>query len=77
VRTAWEQRSGLTFDPWADIASIIGTLDDPGPRRKMNAMFAIETARRGAVGELTRPAPTDPRAPSSSHRRRRPSRSEM
>ena len=27
VRTVWEQRSGLTFDPWADLASIIGTLD--------------------------------------------------
>ena len=26
VRTVWEQRSGLSFDPWADLASIIGTV---------------------------------------------------
>ena len=50
VRTVWEQRSGLTFDPWADLASIIGTLDDiRRPRQPNAALRAIEAALRDAV----------------------------
>lgn len=53
VRDVWEQRSGLTFDPWADLASIIGTLDDPRVRRQPNAaMSSIETALKHAVHAL-------------------------
>jgi aminoglycoside phosphotransferase (APT) family kinase protein len=54
VRTVWEQRSGLTFDPWADLASIIGTLDNIRGRRDPNAaMWAIEAALKHAVNALS------------------------
>jgi aminoglycoside phosphotransferase (APT) family kinase protein len=54
VRTVWEQRSGLTFDPWADVASIIGTLDSIRRRRDPNApMWAIEAALKHAVNALS------------------------
>lgn len=54
VRTVWEQRSGLTFNPWADLASIIGTLDDIRGRRQPNsAMWAIEAALQNAVQALS------------------------
>jgi aminoglycoside phosphotransferase (APT) family kinase protein len=54
VRTVWEQRSGLTFDPWADLASIIGTLDDiRGRRQPSAAMWAIEAALKDAVSALS------------------------
>jgi aminoglycoside phosphotransferase (APT) family kinase protein len=54
VRSVWEQRSGLTFDPWADLASIIGTLDNIRRRRDPNAaMWAIEAALTQAVNTLS------------------------
>jgi aminoglycoside phosphotransferase (APT) family kinase protein len=54
VRTVWEQRSGLTFDPWADLASIIGTLDNIRGRRDPNAaMWSIEAALKNAVSALS------------------------
>jgi aminoglycoside phosphotransferase (APT) family kinase protein len=54
VRSLWEQRSGLTFDPWADLASIIGTLDFIRGRRRPNAaMWSIEAALEDAVGALS------------------------
>ena len=57
VRTVWEQRSGLTFDPWADLASIIGTLDNIRGRQEPNAtMWTIEAALKQAVNDLSRPA---------------------
>ena len=53
VRTVWEERSGLTFDPWADLVSIIGTLDSIRRRRDPNAaMWAIEAALQQAVNAL-------------------------
>ena len=54
VLIVWEQRSGLTFDPWADLVSIIGTLDSIRQRRDPNAaMWAIEGALKNAVNALT------------------------
>jgi len=54
VRTVWEQRSGLSFDPWADLASIIGTLDSIRGRRDPNAaMCTIEAALKAAVSALS------------------------
>lgn len=54
VRMVWEQRSGLTFDPWADLASIIGTLDNIRGRRDPNAaMWSIEAALKNAVNALS------------------------
>jgi aminoglycoside phosphotransferase (APT) family kinase protein len=54
VRTVWEQRSGLAFDPWADVASIIGTLDNLRRRRDPNAAtWAIEKALKNAVHALS------------------------
>ena len=54
VRSVWEQRSGLTFDPWAELASIIGTLDHIRGRRQPNAaMWSIEAALKDAVSALT------------------------
>lgn len=53
VRTVWEQRSGLTFDPWADLVCIVGTLDQIRGRWNPNAaMWAIEAALRSAVHAL-------------------------
>ncbi len=54
VRRLWEQRSGLTFDPWADLASIVGSLDHLRGRRHPNeATWAIEHALSAAVHDLT------------------------
>ncbi len=54
VRSVWEQRSGLTFDPWADLASIIGALDNIRGRRDPNAaMWTIEEALKNAVSALS------------------------
>jgi aminoglycoside phosphotransferase (APT) family kinase protein len=54
VLTVWEQRSGLTFEPWADLASIIGTLDNIRGRRHPNAaMWSIEAALKNAVSALS------------------------
>jgi len=54
VRAVWEQQSGLSFDPWADLASIIGTLDKIRGRRDANAaMWTIEAALKGAVDALS------------------------
>jgi aminoglycoside phosphotransferase (APT) family kinase protein len=54
VLTVWEQRSGLTFEPWADLASIIGTLDNIRGHRDPNAaMWSIEAALKNAVNALS------------------------
>jgi len=54
VRRLWEQRSGLTFDPWADLASIVGSLDHlRGRRTPSEATWAIEHALTAAVHELS------------------------
>ena len=54
VRSVWEQRSGLSFDPWADLVSIIGTLDNIRGRRDPNAaMWTIEAALKEAVSALS------------------------
>lgn len=54
VLVVWEQRSGLKFHPWADLASIIGTLDNIRRRRTPNeTMWAIEAALRHAVDTLS------------------------
>ena len=59
VRTTWDERSGLTFDPWADLASIIGTLDNIRGRRDHNAATrSIEAALNRAVADLTCPEST-------------------
>jgi len=54
LRTTWERYSGRTFHPWADVMSIIGTLDSlrrqpPGPA----ARAALETAVARAVNDLS------------------------
>jgi hypothetical protein len=54
LREAWESATGRTYDPWADIASIIGILDGlrsrpPSPR----ARIAIERTLASAVSTLT------------------------
>jgi aminoglycoside phosphotransferase (APT) family kinase protein len=52
--TVWEQRSGLTFEPWADLASIIGALDNiRGGRDPNAAMWSIEAALKNAVNALS------------------------
>ena len=54
VLTVWEQRSGLTFNPWADLVSIVGTLDNIRNRRAPNAaMWSIEAALKNAVHALS------------------------
>lgn len=52
--TVWEERSGLSFDRWADLVSILGDLDQIGRRRQANeTTFWIERAVEQAVAELT------------------------
>jgi aminoglycoside phosphotransferase (APT) family kinase protein len=52
--TVWEERSGLTFDRWADLVSILGDLDQIGRRRQANeTTFWLERAVEQAVAELT------------------------
>ena len=52
--TVWEERSGLRFDRWADLVSILGDLDQIGRRRQANeSTFWIERAVEQAVAELT------------------------
>lgn len=54
LRDVWEQRSGLTFDPWADLVSIIGTLDNiRGSRHPNAATWSIEQALKNAVNALS------------------------
>lgn len=53
LRVGWERASGCTFHPWADIVSIIGTLDglrDHPPGATVRR--TLETALGEAVAEL-------------------------
>ena len=53
VRRVWEQRSGLVFDPWADVVSIIGSLDELSSHRHASpALHAIENALAHAVAAI-------------------------
>jgi aminoglycoside phosphotransferase (APT) family kinase protein len=53
VRRVWERRSGLEFDPWADIVSIIGSLDELSSHRHAStALHAIENALAHAVATI-------------------------
>ena len=54
LRDIWQTRTGRTFHPWADIATIIGALDNlrdtpPGT----NAQHAIDNMIHDAVTDLT------------------------
>lgn len=54
VRTTWVERSGLACSPWADLASIIGTLDNlRGPRDRNAPTWSIEEALNKAIADLT------------------------
>jgi hypothetical protein len=55
VRVNWQQRSGQTYQPWADVMCIIGILDNlrdhaPGSA----ARHAIDTALMQSVSALGR-----------------------
>jgi aminoglycoside phosphotransferase (APT) family kinase protein len=53
LRRTWESRTGKTFDPWADIVSIVGTLDAFRDRRRANnALHAMETVIAEAVSDI-------------------------
>jgi aminoglycoside phosphotransferase (APT) family kinase protein len=55
LRVSWERRTGRTFDPWADVMSIIGALDhlrDAPPGR--NGRETIDEMLSAAVAALTR-----------------------
>jgi hypothetical protein len=49
----WERLAGVSYHPWADVVTIIGSLDglreEPGPDR-----FLVEDAVARAVAELGR-----------------------
>lgn len=54
LRVAWEDTTGLTYDPWADVVCIIGALDslrDHPPSSAARA--AIESTLTRAVSDLT------------------------
>jgi aminoglycoside phosphotransferase (APT) family kinase protein len=53
LKRAWEQRSGRPFDPWADVMSIIGVLDNlRAAKNPSRSRLAIEDALARAVSEL-------------------------
>jgi aminoglycoside phosphotransferase (APT) family kinase protein len=49
--TLWEQASGLSYDPWADVSTIIGCLDDLR-NEPPSGRLAVEEALARAVAEL-------------------------
>ncbi len=54
LRLTWERQSGRTYNRWADIMSIIGTLDTlRTPKRANRALLGIEDTLARAVAELT------------------------
>jgi aminoglycoside phosphotransferase (APT) family kinase protein len=53
LRRAWEERSARRFDPWADVMSIIGALDNMRtPKDGSKSRLAIEDALARAVADL-------------------------
>ena len=54
LRHTWESRTGKAYDPWADVVSIIGTLDHYRRRTSASeAMRTIEGVLAEAVAELS------------------------
>lgn len=54
LRTAWEQRTQKSFDPWADVTAIIGTLDSMRSGKNLSrSRLAIEDTLARAVAELS------------------------
>jgi aminoglycoside phosphotransferase (APT) family kinase protein len=53
LRSAWEDRSGRPYDPWADVMSIIGSLDNMrSPKNASKSRLAIEDTLAQAVADL-------------------------
>jgi len=53
LRNAWEDRRGRPYDPWADVMSIIGTLDNiRTPKNPSKSRLAIEDILAQAVAHL-------------------------
>jgi aminoglycoside phosphotransferase (APT) family kinase protein len=53
LRSAWEHHSGRPYDPWADVMSIIGTLDNMRtPKNPSKSRLAIEDTLAQAVADL-------------------------
>jgi len=48
----WEQFSGQRYDPWADVSTIIGCLDDLRDESRAEGQMVEDTLAR-AVAELT------------------------
>lgn len=53
LKDVWERLSGRTYDPWADVACIVGVLDLLRTGRTSTARLAIEGALRRAVADLS------------------------
>jgi aminoglycoside phosphotransferase (APT) family kinase protein len=55
LRSTWEARTGKPYDPWADVVSIVGTLDRfRRSKTASKSMHALETTVARAVTELGR-----------------------
>ena len=53
LRRGWEQRSGKSYDPWADVMSIVGVLDSlRTPKSLSKRLSAIEDTLARAVADL-------------------------
>ena len=53
LRRAWEERSGRPYNPWADIMSIIGVLDNiRSPKNPNKTRLAIEETLAQAVADV-------------------------
>ena len=52
--SAWEQRAGRPYDPWADVMSIVGVLDGFRSRKDASsALIDVEATLASAVAALT------------------------
>jgi hypothetical protein len=53
LRRAWEKRSGRQFDPWADVMSIPGALDNTRtPKSPSKSLFTMEDALARALAHF-------------------------
>ena len=54
LRTAWERASGRTYDPWAEVMSIVGALDSlRTPKHASRSLSDLESTLGRAVAALT------------------------
>lgn len=72
LRTAWERTSVRTYDPWADVMSIVGTHASPRTARRASRSLTDLQDTTSPAPSLTSPARTRRTQPVSWHNERLP-----